>query len=175
MTNENGAQTDAQQGEEAQSQQGTQPQTDAQQGEEAGGPDDAKAADKYRAQRDEARAEGEGLKKSVESLKAEKAELESKVSELEKANAKLKADMKQAAQDYESEKGKTKELREAGCLDSAIDIAVGLLDDDMDVETLKKERPFLFKSPSGSTGFKPGGATSGVVKSIHEAMQDYKE
>lgn len=120
--------------------------------EEQKGPDAQKAAEKYRAQRDEARAELDKLKADIEALKGSDADVrkqaESLQKQLEEERAKHDADMKAA----EYRRVNTTRLAQAGCVD--VDVALSLLDENGDVDKLKEAKPYLFRA-AGSTGWKP--------------------
>lgn len=120
-------------------------------GQPKGGPDPAKAAEKYRAQRDEYAAKIaeyeerlKGYEGADETIKALKADLEK---ERRESEAKLKRS--------EFERVNGTRLAQAGCVD--VEVALTLLDENGDVDALKGSKPYLFAKPQGSTGLKPAG------------------
>lgn len=117
-----------------------------------GRPDEEKASEKYRQQRDDARKERDELMAQVEKLKGESEEvkaLQQRISEMQK-----QAEEAQRRADFE--RVNTRRLAEAGCVD--IDVALTLLDENGDVESLKDKKPYLFAEKRGSTGIQPSGA-----------------
>jgi hypothetical protein len=122
-----------------------------------GAPDAAKAAEKYRRQRDDAQGK----------LK----DLQTQVRELEEGNsgrlAELQRQVEEQARALEDEKAtnalqklQTMGLLAAGCVD--VDVGLSLLGKDGDVDELKDAKPYLFKPVlTGSTGAAPTGAAEG--------------
>ena len=131
--------------------------------EPSGGPDAQKAADGYRKQRDEARAEIANLQKQLEALQA-KGDPDALKAELEEAKTKAEADAKEA----EFRRVNSVRLIKNGCVD--VDVALTLLDENGDVDALKEAKPWLFGVvKQGSTGLKPAGSPSGL-DAIDKAM-----
>ena len=123
-------------------------------GNAAGVPDASRAAEKYKKQRDEARTQLEEMQKRIE-------ELSGSAEEVEKLKEELKAEREKAEQDArEAERNRVNgnRLVKEGCVD--VDVALGLLDENGDVDKLKEEKPYLFTAQSGSTGLKPAGAAN---------------
>lgn len=130
------------------------PANEGGEGNPAGGPDASKAAEKYKQQRDEARTQLAEMQKRIE-------ELSGSAEEVEKLKEELKAEREKAEQDArEAERNRVNgnRLVKEGCVD--VDVALGLLDENGDVDKLKEEKPYLFTAQSGSTGLKPAGAAN---------------
>ena len=154
--------TDPQEGTEPEAEPKTKPRTEPP-GDEGGKPDAAKAAEKYKAQRDEARekiaayekqlAEYEGTDEAIKKLQAE----------LAAAKEKAAADAKKA----EADRVNSNRLTKAGCVD--VDVALGLLDENGDVDKLMEQKPYLF-TKKGSTGLPPSGQ-GGDAASIARARE----
>ena len=134
--------------EELKDDEGTEPEEQGKQ-EPQGGPDDAKAADKYKAQRDEARQQLRDLQEQVKALEADK----DKVSQLQSQIEQMQRDAEEAAKKAESDRVNSNRLVKAGCVD--VEVALGLLDENGDVDKLKESKPYLFGAPKGSTGLPP--------------------
>jgi hypothetical protein len=119
------------------------------------GSDDKVAAQKYREQRDKARADLDELQKQLETFKGTAEEVD---------KLKKQAQEQQEAFDAERQavilaKARAVLLAGAGCV--SIDDALELWKEGDDVEEFKKAKPWLFKTqPQGSTGAKPTGATA---------------
>ena len=75
-----------------------------------------------------------------------------------------------AAKEAEYRRVNSVRLIKEGCVD--VEVALTLLDENGDVDTLKKEKPYLFGSASkGSTGLKPNGsAAADKFAAIDKAM-----
>lgn len=121
-------------------------------GNHAGGPDASKAAEKYKQQRDEARAKLDEMQKRIEELTGSADEVAKLQAELKETREKYAEEAKRA----EYKRVNSNRLIKEGCVD--VDVALGLLDENGDVDKLKEEKPYLFTAPKGSTGFKPNGA-----------------
>lgn len=138
------------------------PEGQAVQAEPAGSPDWERAADKYRAQRDEARKQAEEYQRQLDELN-KKGDIDDLKRELEAEREKSS----QAAKKAEFDRVNIGRLAKEGCVD--IDVALGLLDENGDVEGLKKAKPYLFQQP-GSTGLKPAGSPGKAFDAIDKAM-----
>ena len=132
--------------------QGEQAQTETtEQTERTNKPNSAIAAEKYKKQRD---TERERVKELEERIKAitDKGDID----EVLKALKDEKAHSEELAKQAESDRVNTSRLAQAGCVD--IEVALMLLDENGDVDALKKAKPYLFKPQAGTTGFKSGNA-----------------
>lgn len=127
---------------------------DGGEGNHAGGPDASKAAEKYKQQRDEARAKLDEMQKRVEELTGSADEVAKLQAELKETREKYAEEAKRA----EYKRVNSNRLIKEGCVD--VDVALGLLDENGDVDKLKEEKPYLFTAQSGSTGLKPAGAAN---------------
>ena len=134
------------------------------QGGEGGKPDAAKAAEKYRAQRDEERKRADALEEQIKNLK-EKGDIDAVMKQLEEQ----KAAAEKAEKKAERDRVNSARLAQAGCVD--LEVALDLLDENGDVDSLKKAKPYLFAKPKGSTGHKPDGSPSTTAKTIREALK----
>ena len=121
------------------------------------GPNAAIAAEKYRAQRDEYKGQLEAKQRELDDLSQRVKALEGDSEKVKELQAQLEAkdrESAEAAKKAEWDRVNTARLMKEGCVD--VDVALGLLDDNGDVEALKKEKPYLF-AKTGSTGLRPGG------------------
>lgn len=134
-------------------------------GDAHGKPDASKAAEKYKQQRDEANSKAKALQKQLDDLMAK--------GDIEKLKAKYEADMEELeakAKKAESDRVNATRLAAAGCID--IDVALELLDENGDVDALKKSKSYLFGTAAlGSTGLKPDGAANDKESRLAEARK----
>ena len=63
-------------------------------------------------------------------------------------------------------------LAQAGCVD--IEIALGLLSEEVTIEKLQESKPYLFQSATVSTGTKPAGKGGSIPQTISEAIAQTK-
>ena len=129
-------------------------QQEAQQGAEPeakGGPDPAKAAEKYKAQRDDYAAKIAEYEERLKGYEGQDETIRALQADLEKTRKESEAKLKRS----EFERVNGTRLAQAGCVD--VEVALGLLDENGDVDALRESKPYLFAKPQGSTGFKPAG------------------
>jgi predicted nucleic acid-binding Zn-ribbon protein len=133
---------------------------------ENGGPDAAKAAEKYRSQRDEQRKRADALEEQLKNLKA-KGDIDQVMQQLEEQ----RSEAEEAAKKAEADRVNSVRLAQAGCVD--LEVALSLLDENGDVDALKESKPYLFnaKPKTGSTGFKPDGAAEGASEKLAKARK----
>lgn len=125
------------------------------------GPDARIAAEKYKTQRDEYKAQLETKQKELDDISQRVKALEGDSEKVKELQAQLEAkdrESAEAAKKAEWDRVNTARLMKEGCVD--VDVALGLLDDNGDVEALKESKPYLF-AKTGSTGLKPGGDNDG--------------
>jgi len=153
--------------------QGTEPEVEPQTeptGDKGGKPDAAKAAEKYKAQRDEARQQIADLEKHLAEYEGTDEAIKKLQAELAATKEKAEADAKKAAADAkkaEADRVNSNRLTKAGCVD--VDVALGLLDENGDVDKLMEQKPYLF-TKKGSTGLPPSGQ-GGDAASIAKARE----
>ncbi|ACU94002.1 hypothetical protein Ccur_02750 [Cryptobacterium curtum DSM 15641] len=154
--------TEPQENTEPETEPKTEPQTEPT-GDEGGKPDAAKAAEKYKAQRDEARQQIADLEKQMAEYKGNDEIITKLQADLKKTREEAEAQAKKA----EADRVNSNRLTKAGCVD--VDVALGLLDENGDVDKLMEQKPYLF-TKKGSTGLPPSGQ-GGDAASIARARE----